>query len=259
MKNTTTLAAVLGAVIGALLLAPSLAGAHVVYNGGRDFYWYLGTRKGDKELDPINLLWNGGAITTDMTQDNVRDVVERNWAARTPGGPAPSRGKMTFGQLCLGQRMPAFDLGKQRARFRADGGRSAQDQQNKFQGSTSSRCFSQWHMRFWDDTTHRSITTGHLRDYIWNLSGVHYDVSTCARRWPHPVISPRFGGCHKVAGRWAAYRGHAVNRGMRHLCGRQRWRRYPGGDRDFQGHRYDGYVGEIKFTYDGRSCPRGLS
>jgi hypothetical protein len=200
-----------------------------------------------------------------MSQAGVRNVIEANWNAAQPGGPAPSRHKMTFEQACLGQS--GGGRGRQIAFFRsetpADSGVGyAPDTQrlNDYQGSTSSHCFSQYHMRFWSDAAIAANIPGYGRTEQMAISGVHHDTSTgdtCLAN--HCAYA--FGTGHRVSGLWNAYRNYAVHRGMRFLCGRSHWKRRPGADHNFQGHRFDGWIGIIKFTYDGANdanCSNGL-
>ena len=244
------------AVAFSTAVVPS-AEAHV--SRGQSWYWYIGSRpmNSNRELDPLNVVWLRGAITDRMTDEAVKNVVKANWRGR------PSKGQMNSDQECLGQNRPFrnYEDGRQRAVFRGDGGGPNSFATNGYQMSTSNRCYSQYHMRFWNDLVHDGITAGHGAQYQWALSGVHRDVARCKRRFP-PKVGPTIGACHKVYGRWNTYRNYAVNRAMRALCGRSRWRLYPGADRQFQrGPKFDGYIALVKFTYDGngsRDCPRGL-
>jgi hypothetical protein len=171
---------------------------------------------------------------------------------------------MTFGQACLFQF--GGGRGRQIAFFRSEapgtqGGYAPDTQRrNDYQGSTSSHCFSQYHMRFWSDSDISTNIPGYGRKDQMAISGVHHDTSTgttcLADRCPSA-----FGRGHRISGLWNAYRNYAVHRGMRHLCGRSHWRRRPGADRNFQGHRFDGWIGLIKLTYDGPNdvnCANGL-
>lgn len=237
------------------------AQAHTVSKRG-NFFWALGSRthNGSRILDPINIQWIHGSIYDDTEEGHVRDVVEQNWGARSPGGPPPDRQRMLFGSVCLGQSGIArrfSESGIQDVIFKGQGGRGNRRQDTQYQGSTSSHCFTQWHMRFWDDHVHDDISTDHGSIDQWAISGVHHDISKCSYRVP-PVVGPRFGGCHEISGRWNAYRDYAVRRAMKHLCGKSHWKQHPGSDRNFQGHRFDGYIARIELTYDGPGCDRGL-
>ena len=178
---------------------------------------------------------------------------------------------MTFGQLCLLQapsEATGLDFGRQRVSFRneRDPPPKREAVLNDYQGSTSSHCFSQWHMRFWEDTHINRLIPGYGGPYQYAISGVHHDISTgsfCAMVVARRCVA-RFGKGHRLSTRrnvWSAYRAYAVHRGMRHLCGRSHYKRRPGMDRDFQGRRFDGWIGIVKYTHDGadeRNCPKGL-
>jgi hypothetical protein len=110
-------------------------------------------------------------------------------------------------------------------------------------------------MRFWTDTDLATNIPSYGPKYQFALSGVHHDIATASHAFG------LFGGGHKITGRWNGYRDYAVHRGMRLLCGRSHWRRRPGADHNFQGGRFDGWIGIIKDIYDGNNdanCPSGL-
>ncbi|MGH8512863.1 MAG: hypothetical protein ACREV8_02730, partial [Gammaproteobacteria bacterium] len=253
-----------------LLTIAEMASAQQLRNS-RGYYNLEYTQNTDGEqLDPLSLVWKGGAITTTMTETHVRNVIEDNWNAAQAGGPHPDRGRMTFGQVCLGQAASntfGVHRGRQLVSFRREIGSPAREaRRNDYQGSTSSRCLNQWHMRFWEDTHINEFIPGYGSPYQYAISGVHYDIST-----GRICIVATTAGCARVVGTghrlpreqtvWNAARNHAVHRGMRHLCGRSRYKRRPGADRNFQGRRFDGWIGIIKYTYDGpndQNCPKGL-
>lgn len=248
--------AVLLVLLALLIAVPASADAHV--SEGRNWYWYLGTRSIDsgRVLDPLNVVLRDGRNPGRATPDEVRRVVRQFWRGRA------ARGQMNSDQVCLGQGRVGrnFGDGRQRAVFKGDrpGGARLQDRPNDYQMSTSNRCFSQYHMRFWDDPTHDAITRSHGVAHQWNIAGVHRDVAACARRYP-PRIGPRFGGCHQISGRWVGYRNYALRGALRTLCTKSRWRQYPGGDMPFQGHPFDGYIGVVELTSDASGCPPGLA
>ena len=134
--------------------------------------------------------------------------------------------------------------------FFSDNGSGDRTPTTTFQESTSNKCKTQYHMRFWTDVTHAQITQNHGSSGQWSLSGVHRDISTCTH------VNGNYGGCHKISGHWAHYRNYAINRAMRSMCGRARWRMFPGADRKFQGHSHDGYIGIVKGQSS--NCPNGL-
>jgi hypothetical protein len=255
----------LAAALAAVTLAAGAATASAVKvsddKGG--WFWRAGTSN-DKyeELDPIDLVWDAGAITSTMSEDHVKNVIEANWNASSPGGPPPSKHKMTFGQLCM-------RFGRQIAFFRderpvGDGvtdPRADSEEKNQYAGSTSSRCFSQYHMRFWNDhTIARNVPDYGSQDQM-AISGVHHDTSTGQACTLFNGRRYCVGAGHKISAKWDAYRNYAVHRGMRFLCGRSHWRRRPGADHDWQGGRFDGWIAIIKYTYDGPSdnnCENGL-
>jgi hypothetical protein len=244
------------------------AHGHTVSARG-NFFWALGSReKGkDKVLDPINIQWIRGNRYTSASEANVKEAVERNWGASSPNGPPPNKHKMLFGSACLVQKDilrrfagPLADSALQDAIFRGQGGLGNRRQETQYQGSTSSRCFTQYHMRFWTDHVHDENTPGHDNRDEWAISGVHHDISKCTIKvppYPHPA-QRQFGGCHAPTKNWVGNRNYAVRRAMRHLCGRSRWKQYPGGDKNWRGRRFDGYVARIELTYDGPDCDRGL-
>jgi hypothetical protein len=177
---------------------------------------------------------------------------------------------MTFGQLCLGQALTETfggDFGRQWLSFRRENNPPQREAVlNDYQGSTSSGCLSQWHMRFWEDTHINDFIPDYGDPYQYAISGVHYDIST-----GKVCILSTIYGCARFIGTghrlakdqniWNAYRNYAVHRAMRHLCARSHYKRRPGADRNFQGRRFDGWIGIVKYTYDGpndENCPNGL-
>lgn len=249
------LTAALGAVALLAALVPTAGEAHV--SKGRSYwYWELMTKNQSyKPTDPLTMLWTHGTLAPETTQDRVRDAVTEYWRTQ------PAR-QLTFDQLCLGQSDAArkiSDSGLQKATWLGDTANAARhDDDNDYGGSTSRRCLSQWHMRFWDDEEHVNYTTGHGDKNQWVLSGVHRDHSTGTAEICFPGTCQRVGTGHKVRGRWSVYRNYAVNRALSDLCGRSQWRQFPGADRKIRGGRLDGYIARIDFQLDGGGCPNGL-
>lgn len=238
----------------------SQAEAHVS-EGRNYFYWESFTRKKTndqelgKRLDPTAIVWTSGPEVPEARQDDVRDAVNEFW------GNKPSKGAMTFGQACLGQGgivRALSDGGVQELRFREPEGAWLRDA-NDYQGSTSTGCLSQWHMRFWDDEEHWSnYFAEHGDQWQWAVSGVHFDRSTGNICLPTVFGCSRVGTGHEVVPRWNSFRNFAVNNAMRSLCGRSRWRHFPGQDREWRGDRMDGFIARIDFTRDTSGCPEGL-
>lgn len=240
-------------------LEPSTAEAHVS-NGQSYWYWELFTRRTSSDqtpgprTDPTAIVWTAGPQAPIASQDAVRDAVNEFWGNR------PASNQMTFDQLCLGQSRVAralTDSGTQELRFRTPGGwlRDVND----YQGSTSRTCLSQWHMRFWDDQEHTAAYPDHGSPGQWVVSGIHFDKSTGSVPLPDgPIVGRRYGTGHSVSGRWNVYRNFGVNKALRSLCGRSRWRQFPGADREWRGSRMDGYIARIDFQRDDQGCPPGL-
>lgn len=240
-------------------LDPATAEAHVS-NGQSYWYWELFTRRTSSDqtpgrrTDPTAVVWTAGPQAPIMRQEAVQDAVNEFWGNR------PTRNQMTFDQLCLGQSRVVRALkesGTQELRFRIPGGwvRDVND----YQGSTSRTCLTQWHMRFWDDQEHtEAYGTDHGSQGQWAVSGIHFDKSTGSVRVPR-YFGRRWGTGHYVEGQWNVYRNFGVNKAMRSLCGRSRWRQFPGADRAWRGSRMDGYIARIDFQRDADGCPPGLS
>lgn len=235
-----------------LTIAASPAEAHISKQRF-GWYWHLGSKNPSGEgpdVDPLNVLWFPGSAYSPASEDGLQDMIETEWRGR------PSRGQMNHGQICHGQgdHTRVFGDGRQKATFRSDNGTGRRTVTNEFQESTSTRCFSQYHLRMWMDQAHDDATASHGDRDQWGLSGIHRDISRCKKKYGIRT----YGGCHKISGRWNGYRNYAVNRAMRSMCGRSRWRLYPGGDRKFQGHPFDGYIALVKGTRGGSNCPRSL-
>lgn len=217
------------------------------------WYWHLGTKNPNgkgKELDPLNMLWLPGSSYSPASEARLEDMIEQEWRGR------PSKGQMNHGKTCQGQSdlTRVFGDGRQKATFRSDNGTGRRTVTNEFQESTSSRCFSQYHLRMWMDQAHDDATRSHGDRNQWGLSGIHRDIARCKKKY----LGREYGGCHRISGRWNGYRNYAVNHAMKSMCGRSRWRLYPGGDRRFQGHPFDGYIAVVKGTRGGSNCPRNL-
>lgn len=240
-------------------LDPPTARAHVS-NGQSHWYWELFTRRTSStptpgpRTDPTAIVWTAGPQAPVTRQEAVVDAVNQFWGNR------PTRNQMTFDQLCLGQSRVAralTDSGTQELRFRTPGGAWVRDV-NDYQGSTSRTCLSQWHMRFWDDQEHAEhYGANHGGQGQWVVSGIHFDRSTGSVRVPR-YFGRRYGTGHHVSGRWNVYRNFGVNKALRSLCGRSRWRHFPGADREWRGSRMDGYIARIDFQRDADGCPPGL-
>lgn len=173
MPSTINRATIIALVASTLVLASAVpASAHYQIDDRR--WWFGGSTYGESgsraKIDPVNLLLYPGWATKSITDDHF------NAHIGTPGRE-PNEwiedGSLPASLRCKGDQF---------VKFRKIGPSSDPWEyvDTDFHGAmverSAGRCFNRYHVRFWGDATHESLSnTDHPSSKEWIAAGAHYE------------------------------------------------------------------------------------